>query len=77
MWLKASLFVKTIDAVTQTFDAAVNGLGAIREFVTEKALAVGADSRKNNSLCLAVDEIATNIICYGYPNAGISDNKMC
>ena len=61
---------------TQTFNADVDELEPIRDFVTEKALAAGADNRKNYALCLAIDEIATNIMRYGYPLAGITDGKI-
>ena len=76
MWLTITLFNKIMDTVTQTFDSIVDELEPIRNFVTEKALAAGADNRKNYALCLAIDEIATNIMRYGYPNAGIVDGKI-
>jgi serine/threonine-protein kinase RsbW len=61
---------------TLIFNAEVDELEPIRDFVTEKALAAGADNRKNYALCLAIDEIATNIMRYGYPLAGITDGKI-
>lgn len=61
---------------TQTFDAVINELGPIRDFVAEKALAAGADNRKTHALCLAIGEIANNIARYGYPLAGVTDGKI-
>jgi len=61
---------------TQLFEASVDALEPIRDFVTEKSIAAGADNKKNYMLCLAIDEIATNIMRYGYPRAGISDGVI-
>ena len=50
----------------------VDNLGEIREYI--KSAAAVADLEKNASykLCLAVDEIATNIITHGYDEPGLS-----
>ena len=61
---------------TQIFEASVDSLEPMRDFVSEKATAMGADKKQNYGLCLAIDEIATNIIRYGYPLAGITDGKV-
>src|SRR5476651_381832 len=61
---------------TQIFEASVDSLEPMRDFVSEKATAMGASTKQNYGLCLAIDEIATNIIRYGYPLAGITDGKV-
>ncbi len=76
MWFIIPPLSKLMSTETQTFNAVVDELEPIRDFVTEKALAAGADNRKNYALCLAIDEIATNIMRYGYPLAGITDGKI-
>ncbi len=76
MWFILPPLNKLMSTETQTFKADVDELAPIRDFVTEKALAAGADNRKNYALCLAIDEIATNIMRYGYPLAGITDGKI-
>ena len=76
MWFIIPPLNRLMSTETQIFDAVVDELEPIRDFVTEKALAAGADNRKNYALCLAIDEIATNIMRYGYPLAGITDGKI-
>lgn len=41
-------------------------LSHLVDYVNQAAMAAGLDERATYRLCLAVDEIATNIICYGY-----------
>jgi anti-sigma regulatory factor (Ser/Thr protein kinase) len=48
-----------LDAVTQLMD-----------FVAWSAAAAGLDEQATYKLCLAVDEIATNIVTYSYMKAG-------
>ena len=48
--------------------AEVENLGAIRHFVEERAVALGADSEAVADMILAVNEAATNIIVHGYQN---------
>ena len=52
-----------LDAVTQLMD-----------FVAWSAAAAGLDEQATYKLCLAVDEIATNIVTYSYLNAGRTGN---
>lgn len=49
-----------------TVPGSLNSLDDVRAFVTEQAEAFGLDERHTYRLCLAVDEIATNIITHGY-----------
>lgn len=57
----------------KTFSATLDSLGSIREFITNSGKAAGLDKSKTYKLSLAVDEIATNIINYGYIKAGIEN----
>ena len=43
----------------------------MRAYVTEAGRAAGLDSAKIYNLCLAVDEIATNIVLHGYEEVGL------
>jgi serine/threonine-protein kinase RsbW len=54
-----------------TVPATLDSLGAIAEFVMAAAASAGLDRRASYRLRLAVDEIATNIIAYGYAQAGL------
>lgn len=76
MWFIIPPLNSLMSTETQTFYAVVDELESMRDFVTEKALAAGADNRRNYALCLAIEEIATNIISYGYPLAGITDGMI-
>ena len=49
----------------------LSSLDEIRAFVMEQAEGFGLNERRAYRLGLAVDEIATNIINYGYGGAGI------
>jgi anti-sigma regulatory factor (Ser/Thr protein kinase) len=48
----------------------LTSLGAIRDFVRASAMAAGIDKTATYRLCLAVDEIASNIVMHGYDEAG-------
>ena len=48
----------------------LDSLSGIRHFVLEAAAQAGLDKKAAYRLQLAVDEIATNIIVYGYEQAG-------
>jgi anti-sigma regulatory factor (Ser/Thr protein kinase) len=50
----------------KTFPATLDSLAPLRAYVTEAGRAAGLDSVKIYNLCLAVDEIATNIVLHGY-----------
>jgi serine/threonine-protein kinase RsbW len=45
-------------------------LKRIRTYVTETATGLGVAAHAIDDLCLAVDEVATNIITHGYGGAG-------
>jgi anti-sigma regulatory factor (Ser/Thr protein kinase) len=51
-------------------EATLAALPEIRAFVTRAAESAGLDRRAAYRLCLAVDEIATNIVIHGQPSAG-------
>lgn len=50
----------------------LDSLGAIAQYVIAAAGAAGLDKKTSYNLRLAVDEIATNIITYGYEEAARS-----
>ncbi len=58
---------------SRKFSANLDSLSPIREFIADSAKLVGLDKSKTYKLCLAVDEIVTNIINYGYLKSGIDD----
>ncbi|MEB3337339.1 MAG: ATP-binding protein [Leptolyngbyaceae bacterium] len=49
----------------------LESLGAIAQYVMAAAVAAGLSKKSSYKLRLAVDEIATNIINYGYNEAGL------
>ncbi|MBN3944723.1 MAG: ATP-binding protein [Nostoc sp.] len=53
-----------------TVPATLDSLSAITEYVITATTAAGLDKKAAYRCRLAVDEIATNIIMYGYPQAG-------
>jgi anti-sigma regulatory factor (Ser/Thr protein kinase) len=61
---------------SNSFEASVDSLEPIRDFISEKAISAGLNKKKNYGLNLAIDEIATNIIRYGYPAVNINDGKI-
>lgn len=60
----------------QIFDAVPDSLEPIRDFIAAFATANNIERKKIFKLSLAVDEIATNIMNYGYPLAGIDDGTI-
>jgi anti-sigma regulatory factor (Ser/Thr protein kinase) len=52
--------------------AELDSLAEIRKYAKEAAAIAGIDDARSYKLQLAVDEIATNIISYGYRDAGPS-----
>ena len=52
--------------------AVLESLGELRRYVKDAADGAGVDAAKSYQLQLAVDEIATNAIMYGYKNHGAS-----
>ena len=49
----------------------LTSLGAIRDYVRAAAMAAGIEKTATYRLCLAVDEIASNIVMHGYDEAGL------
>lgn len=56
----------------KTFPGNLDSLGKIREYVASTVQTFGLDKKATYDLCLAIDEIAANIILYGYEKAGRS-----
>jgi serine/threonine-protein kinase RsbW len=59
-----------------TVAGSLDSLAAIRDYVDRAAAAAGLDRRANYRLRLAVDEIATNIVNYGYERANLSGDIL-
>jgi len=53
------------------FPGTLDSLAPVRAYVAEAARAAGLDSGRTYNLCLAVDEIATNIVLHGYQEVGL------
>ena len=49
-------------------------LGEIRQYVKSAGTEAGLEKQASYKLCLAVDEIATNIITHGYKKNGLEGN---
>jgi anti-sigma regulatory factor (Ser/Thr protein kinase) len=60
---------------SKTFVASLESLETMRDFVSQTGSNAGLNKKQIYGLCIAVDEIATNIILYGYQNSGI-DNGL-
>jgi serine/threonine-protein kinase RsbW len=56
----------------RSLPAVLDSLAELRRFAREAAAGAGVDESKSYQLQLAVDEIATNIINYGYAEEGAS-----
>lgn len=56
----------------RSLPAVLDSLAELRRFAREAAAAAGVDEAKGYQLQLAVDEIATNIINYGFGETGAS-----
>ena len=54
---------------TRSFRAHLDSLEEIRDFLSSSAKSAGLDNKKTYKIKLAIDEIATNIINYGYGEA--------
>lgn len=54
----------------QVFPGTLDALAPLRDFVARAAESAGLDRAAAYNLCLAVDEIATNVITHGYQQAG-------
>jgi serine/threonine-protein kinase RsbW len=53
------------------FPGTLDSLERIREYVSQAAARAGLDRSATYRLCLAVDEIATNVVTHGYQEAGL------
>jgi anti-sigma regulatory factor (Ser/Thr protein kinase) len=60
-----------------TIPGTLDALEAIAQYVMSSAKVAGLDKKAAYRLRLAVDEIATNIIIYGYEKAGRQGNLFC
>lgn len=60
-----------------TVAGTLDSLGAIAKYVMAAAAEAGLDKKASYNLRLAVDEIATNIILYGYQQAGKEGVILC
>ena len=56
---------------TKSFPGVVDSLDELRDYIGELAKKAGLVKKSTYSLKLAIDEIATNIILYGYERAGL------
>jgi anti-sigma regulatory factor (Ser/Thr protein kinase) len=54
------------------FPGTLDALEPIRKYVERVAQSAGLDHQATYKLCLAVDEIATNVVLHGYEEAGLS-----
>lgn len=61
---------------TITYKASLDVLEPIRELLTLIGQEVGLNKKKTYGLCLAVDEIATNVIRHGYMEAEITNGEF-
>ncbi|NES03771.1 MAG: ATP-binding protein [Okeania sp. SIO2F4] len=52
----------------------LENLGEIRQYIKSAATEAGLEKKASYKLCLAVDEIATNIITHGYNKNGLEGN---
>ncbi len=57
---------------SKTFPGTLESLKPIRDYISVAAKAAGLSTKSAYQLCLSVDEIATNIVLYGYQKAGRS-----
>ena len=54
------------------FPGTLDALEPIRKYVESVAQSAGLDHKATYKLCLAVDEIATNVVLHGYEEAGLN-----
>ena len=55
-----------------SFPGTLDALEPLRAYVKEAGEAAGLDRSAVYNLCLAIDEIATNVVLYGYEQAGLA-----
>ncbi len=56
---------------SKTFPGTVESIDAIRQYIAALAQNAGLDKKASYNLKLAADEIATNIVLYGYEEPGL------
>jgi serine/threonine-protein kinase RsbW len=56
----------------RVFPGTLESLEPVRAYVAEAARTAGLDAGRTYKLCLAVDEIATNIVLHGYQEVGLN-----
>ena len=56
----------------RSFPGTLESIAPIRDFVAEAAERAGLDRKATYRLCLAVDEVVTNVVLHGYEEAGRS-----
>jgi serine/threonine-protein kinase RsbW len=61
---------------TKRFPGVVDSLEGIRDYADELAVKAGLSKKATYNLKIALDEIATNIILYGYERAGIQADVL-
>ncbi|GHB57724.1 ATP-binding protein [Persicitalea jodogahamensis] len=59
---------------SKTFPGTVESIDLIRHYISEIAQSAGLDKKSSYNLKLAADEIATNIVLYGYEEPGLEGN---
>jgi phosphoserine phosphatase RsbU/P len=57
-----------------TLPGNLDALEPVRDYAKKLAQSAGLDSSAAYKLCLAVDEIATNVVTHGYEEAGLTGN---
>ena len=61
---------------TLVVPATLDSLGRIRDYVSQAARAAGLGEAETYRLTLAVDEIATNVALYGYPQGAEGEIRL-
>lgn len=60
-------------SVRKQFSASLDSLAPVRDFLSEHGTNAGLTKQQVYKLCLAVDEVVSNIIMYGYANTHIQN----
>ncbi len=53
-----------------TLPGTLESVGHLRDYITKRAKEAGLNPKAIYNLCLAVDEIATNVVLHGYQKTG-------
>jgi len=59
-----------IERSVQTLPGTLESLAGLRDCIAKQAEAAGLSRKAIYNLCLAIDEIATNVVLHGYQEAG-------